>query len=281
MSPLGRPGARLAFSALLWIGVIPTLCCVDWQVGSTSSSYLAVQSPIRVANASTELGDWPSPQVLLERALEQYRQDVTAYRCLFTRQERIGDKLTSQQTIDVTLRDSPRALALRWVRNGDRVHRLVYEQGRNRGESGEEYALVEPAGTVARFCASRVPIAIHGDLARKSSRYTLDQFGFRATLERALKVNAVAAERGELDLRYAGTGRVSGRPTIVLERRLPYPGRGGVYPDALLVLHLDQEWLLPVAVFSYADGEGLMLLGSYVATDVELNPPLDEHNFAL
>ncbi len=281
MSPLGRPGARFAFSALLWIGVIPTLCCVDWHVGSTSSSYLAVQSPVRIANASAELGDRPSPQLLLEQALKQYRTKVQAYRCLFTRQERVGDKLTRQQTIDVILRDAPRALALRWVHNGDRVRRLVYEQGRNRGASGEEYALVEPAGAAARLCANRVPIAIHGDLARKSSRYTLDQFGFRATLERVLKVNAVAAERGELDLRYAGTGRVSGRPTIVLERRLPYPGHGGAYPDALLVLHLDEEWLLPVAVFSYADGDGLMLLGSYIATDVELNPPLDEHTFAL
>jgi hypothetical protein len=167
------------------------------------------------------------------------------------------------------------------VKNGDRVRRLVYEQGRHRGASGEEVAFVEPAGAVARLCANRVPIAIHGDLARKSSRYTLDEFGFRATLERVLKVNAVARERGELDLRYAGRGRVSGRPTIVLERRLPYPGCGGTYPDALLVLHLDEEWLLPVAVFSYADDDGLILLGSYVATDVELNPSLDEHAFAL
>ena len=281
MVSLGRPGVRLAISALLWGGVIPTLCCVDWRARSTSASYLAPQEAIRTGPAASASENAPDPQVLLETAFERYREEVKGYRCLFTRQERVGGKLTRPQIIDVTYRESPPAMALRWVYNADRVRRLVYERGRDRGPSGQELAIIEPAGRIARLCSRRLPIEIHGDLARRSSRYTIDQFGFRATLERVLRVNGVAAERGELDLRVAGTGRVSGRRTIVLERRLPYTGAGGVYPDALLVLHLDEQWLLPVAVYSYGDADGRVLLGSYVATEVELNPTLDERAFTL
>ena len=60
--------------------------------------------------------------------------------------------------------------------------------------------------------------------------------------------SAIAAEQGVLNIRYAGTGVIDGRPTFVIVRDLPYSGPRGPYPDARMVLHLDQEWLLPVAV---------------------------------
>jgi hypothetical protein len=60
---------------------------------------------------------------------------------------------------------------------------------------------------------------------------------------------------------------------------LPYDGPEGTYPDARMVLHLDQEWLLPTAVYSYADHEGKDLLGSYVFTKVRLNPGLTDDAF--
>ena len=64
---------------------------------------------------------------------------------------------------------------------------------------------------------------------------------------------------------------VDHRPGIIL-RDLPYAGPTGAYPDARMVLHLDQQWLLPVAVYSYADHAQKVLLGSYVFTQVEVNP---------
>ena len=46
-----------------------------------------------------------------------------------------------------------------------------------------------------------------------------------------------------------------------------------------MVLHLDQEWLLPTAVYCYADHEGKELLGSYVFTNVRLNTGLGDADF--
>jgi hypothetical protein len=71
--------------------------------------------------------------------------------------------------------------------------------------------------------------------------------------------------------KHEGEGSIDGRPTFVLARYLPYTGPNGKYPDARLVVHLDQEWLLPVGIYSYADREARVLLGSYISTEVELN----------
>ena len=94
------------------------------------------------------------------------------------------------------------------------------------------------------------------------------------------RVHKLARERGVLDIRYEGAGSVDGRPTYVLVRHLPYSGPEGEFPDARLVLHLDQEWLLPVAIHSYADREEKELLGSYVLTSVKLNQDFDDETFA-
>ena len=92
-------------------------------------------------------------------------------------------------------------------------------------------------------------------------------------------VHKLALDRGVLDIRYDGPGRVDGRPTYVLVRHLPYSGPEGEFPDARLVLHLDQEWLLPVAIYSYGDREEKELLGSYVLTSVKLNQNFDDDTF--
>jgi len=142
-------------------------------------------------------------------------------------------------------------------------------------------ALVEPAGTVAKLCADRVAVPIHGALARESSRYPLTEFGFEATLRRVLRVVDRAKANGDLRLAIAGRGVVDGRPTIVLERRLPASGVPGTYPDALMVLQLDESTLLPVAIHSYRDAAGKELLGEYIVSDVQLNPRIPAGAFKL
>jgi hypothetical protein len=95
-------------------------------------------------------------------------------------------------------------------------------------------------------------------------------------------VHTAAAECGELVLFYAGTGTIDGRPTYVLERRLPYDPASDRYPNARLVLHVDQAWLLPVGVYSYADvDDPASLLGSYTMTRVQPNVGLTDAAFLL
>lgn len=141
--------------------------------------------------------------------------------------------------------------------------------------------LIEPAGVVMRLLAGRVKVPIHGPEARQSSRHTIDQAGSRSALERPVETSARCAAEGGLSWRDEGVGAIDNRATYVLARHLPYTGPGGRYPDARLVVHLDQEWLVPVAILSYADRQEKVLLGSYVITHLALNPGRSEVDFRL
>jgi len=65
----------------------------------------------------------------------------------------------------------------------------------------------------------------------------------------------------------------------VIERILPYTGEEGEYPDRLLVVHIDKQWLVPTACICYADLDRTELLGKYVYTDVQLNVGLTDADF--
>ena len=260
--------------------------CVS-NMGNTAAPVEVVQQGVAAPGLA---GAGESPMVELARhapiellgiALERCALEVRDYNCVFLRQELIDGKLTAQQAMRVHYLDDPRSVHMTWIRNVDRVSRAVYVEGQHVGEDGTELALVEPAGDIARLLVPELKVPVHGEAARRSSRHTIDQFGFRAVLERIINDNRRFAEQGVLDCRFAGQGAVEGRPTYVIVRRLPYTGPEGEYPDARQVLHLDQEWLLPVAIYSYADEEERVLLGSYVTIGVELNPGLDDAVFCL
>jgi hypothetical protein len=167
-----------------------------------------------------------------------------------------------------------------WKKNaGDAKRALFIDDPKHVDDEGRKLVRVEPAGAIARFFVSDLYVPVNGKQARESSRRTIDECGFGATFDLFESFNALAAAKGVLDLRYAGTGEIDGRATHVIVRSLPYQGEGGPYPDAKMVMHLDQEWLLPVAVFSYADQDETQLLGSYVFKDISLAPGFDANAF--
>ncbi len=220
------------------------------------------------------------PMELVRRGIERYDREVRSYRCVFIKQELLPGGISEVQEIEVRYRESPRTVYMLWRKNADQARRALYaDSPEYLDKSGQKLARVEPAGALARLFVSDVKVLVDGAEAKKSSRRGIDEFGFRAAYDLLVKYNTLAAERGVLDLKYGGMGEIDGRPTFKLIRHLPYEGPTGPYPDARLVLHIDQEWLLPVAIFSYADTAERELLGSYVYTKVELNPPLTEADF--
>lgn len=214
------------------------------------------------------------PMALVRLGRQRYDETVREYRCVLTKQERLGDELTEVQEVELRFRESPRSVYMLWMSNADQTRRALYLPSERDyvNERGEPLARVEPNGAIARLFVKDIFLPIHGPEARKVSRRFIDEAGFRATFELLEMYNGIAAERGVLDLQYSGTGVVDGRPTFVLVRNLPYTGPAGPYPDARMVLHLDQQWLLPVAVNSYADHAERELLGSYVFTQIDLSP---------
>ncbi|MCP4589676.1 MAG: DUF1571 domain-containing protein [bacterium] len=201
---------------------------------------------------------------------EQYERDVRDYRVTFTKQEVVRGKLSKEQVTDVRFRELPYSVDMTWTQNAARAGRVLYVAGRRVDDDGAELALIKPSGILGGL-GIKVWRAIHGREASREARRAIDQFGFRNTLGLILEYSEKAQAEGVLDLEFVGKGSIDGRSTFVFERRLPYNGDETVYPDRLLVVHVDQEWLLPTGCFSYADDDGAELLGRYLLTSAEFN----------
>lgn len=276
-----RRGLIYAVGALV-VAVPPTFWLVS-TLGSVPAETRAaptVTMPSDVRNAAHVEVTAVDPVALIDRGWQRYRDNVAAYSCLLVKQERLADGLTPVQQVEVRFREEPHTVYMLWQQNPDEVKRALFQDSPEFVDpQGRKQARVEPAGAIARLFVKDLMIDIHGERARKNSRRTIDECGFGATFELLARYNRLAAERGVLDLRYAGTGVIDGRPTHVLKRDLPYQGVDGPFPDARMVMHLDQEWLLPVAIYSYADHQEQELLGSYVFKNVRLNPQFGEDAF--
>lgn len=221
-----------------------------------------------------------NPGWLAEEGLRRYAENVESYTCTFWKQERIKGKLRDMEKIAVTYSEAPHSVFMRWQSGADQAKRVLWRNHPDYvSSSGEKLAKVEPNGAIVRLLVSEVEMPIHGARAKKASRAPIDQFGFRRALELFRADNARGESEGVLDLRYEGDGEVDGRPTFKLVRYLPFEGDGGPWPNAKLIMHVDQEWLLPTAVYGYTDRDGRNLLCSYVYTDITLNPDLDENAF--
>ena len=219
------------------------------------------------------------PTAFAALARRRYDEDVREYSCVFLKQERVGGKLTSLQKIEVLFRDKPLSVYMKWLQNPDQCRRALYVADRYVDRKGNQLALVEPNGAIVRLFLKKTKVAIHGSFSKKASRRTIDQFGFKSTLDLLEQYNRIAEKRGVLTMMYEGEGTIDGRPTFIVVRHLPYTGADSDFPDARMVIHFDQEWLLPVAVYSWADFEEKKLLGSYIMTKVRLNPGFSESDF--
>lgn len=220
------------------------------------------------------------PEALPRMAIKWYGRNVKGYTATFLKQERIDGKLKPTEEIEARYRETPNSVYMIWQKNADKVKRALMLVGAENfvDDEGRQLVRIEPAGAVVRLLVSDIYLPVRGKMSRDASRRTMDDFGFAATLRLWENYNKIAREAGVLDVRYGGEGEVGDRKTFVIVRRLPYTD-GGEYPDALLVMHLDQENLMPLAVYSYSDKAGKELLGSYVFTDVKINPGLTDDAF--
>lgn len=237
---------------------------------------------VSTANTRTALMELAQrdPMAIARIGRERYTKHIRDYACLFQKRERINGKLGKVEEIEVRFREKPHSVYMIWKKNEDQVKRALFiDDPKMVDEKGRKLALVEPAGAIIRLLVSEVKLPINGERAKSASRRTMDEFGFGSTFELLDRYNSIAEERDALDFKFVGEDTVDGRPTFVFERHLPYAGGDGPYPDAKMVMHFDQEWLLPTAVYSYGDHEGKELLGSYVYTNLRLNPGFTESDF--
>ena len=256
----------------------------SWVAPTVATTPVAMVSPRRTAAkikpAEIEQLLKTDPWRFAQKAQAECEKSLHDYTCVFQKQERINGKLGEVEEIEVRFRRDPLAVFMIWQRNADQAKRVLFKDDPEYiDDDGEPQAKVEPAGALIRLVVSEIFMPIHGDRAKKSSRRAIDDFGFLNTYKLLDRYNTLGKEAGVLNIYYDGEGVIDGRPTYRIVRMLPYTGENGTWPDARMVMHIDQEWLLPTAVYSYADQAGTILLGSYVHTNVKLNPGLSEKAF--
>lgn len=239
----------------------------------------AVAAPMTstVRHASTALFR-TDPLAYLQQARLDYENRVRDYVCTFSKQELVAGRLKPEQTAETKFREGPFSVYMHITVNPDRARRLLYVQDRV-VKSGKQHLTVEPEGPIARLLVKSVQRPVDGKDAKRASRRLITEFGFARSLELLIKYAVLSEKQGRLDVRYVGEGEIDGRPTHVLERRLPYGDDDSQWPDARVIVHMDQEWDLPVACFCYADDDGRKLLGKYVYTNVHLNVGLQDVDF--
>jgi len=234
-------------------------------------SHLLAQTESLEAQASRD------PMAFFEMMIDRFDKSVRDYTCTFSKKELVGKRMTETQVMEVMCRQSPFSVRLKWVKNADKCQRVLYVDDRW-VKNNQEMAVVEP-GVIAKLFVPYVMRPIHGKDAKKSSRRTIDQFGFRNSLALTLKYCKLAEQKNILDFNYIGTENLAGRETLVFERHLPYTGENSEWPDRVLVVHIDKELLLPTLCVAYSDDAKQQLLGEYKMSDVKLNPSLPESAF--
>ncbi len=220
------------------------------------------------------------PLAFVRRCRDEYvRRGIRDYTCRFVKQESVADRLGQVEEVSVRFREQPFSVDMQWIKNASSAKRALYVKDAWVDDHGRQLAWFKPKGALLQLFVPKIKQPITGRRAKKAARRSLDQFGFRSTLDLIIKYTERARQNDELILRYVGEGVIEGRATWVFERQLPYTGREEPYPDALLIYHIDQQWLVPTACYSYADPAGLELLGSYVITDVRFDVGLGDDDF--
>ena len=246
---------------------------------------LPIVEVVRAASVSAQAADEneqlarTDPLRFLQHCLDYHRAHVRDYRCTFIKQESVQGTQLPEQVADVRFREEPFSVDMTFTKNVGSCKRALYVAGRWADAKGNELALAKPGGAILRTLVPQIKQPIHGHRAKQASRRAIDQFGFTESLKLILKYSRKAQAEGKLKLEYVGRGEIGGRPTYVFERHLPYTGDEADYPDRLLVFHLDGQYLVPTACYCYADDAEQALLGSYLYTDIQLNPGYTDDDF--
>lgn len=218
-----------------------------------------------------------NPLQFLRACRAEYDATIVDYSCQFIKQERIRGKIRDEQVVRVEFRERPFSVDMQWIKNPGRASRVCYVAGRW-VENNRPMAHIEPSG----FLGLLVPAVkrdIHGAEALAESRRTIDQFGFKNTLDLIIQYSEQARAEATLVLNFKGIETFRDRKCFVFDRLLPYTGETGRYPDRRLLVYIDHEWRVPIGVLTYADDKGRDLLGRYEFSDLKFNIGLTDRDF--
>lgn len=225
------------------------------------------------------------PLDALAEARERLIRESPSYRCTFIKQERIRSNIRAEQEVEVKFRSQPFSVVMNWVRNPSLAQRVIYVRGKWVDPDATDpkmrnLAVCQPIKPLALIKKS-VRQPIHGIFAERSSRRSIDEFGFKRALDLLIKFSRFAESQGELSLEFKGETHFDGRPVWLVRRRLPYKDEGGLYPDLTADILIDKEYHVPVAVYCYSDAERKPqnLLGKYEYRNIRFDVEFTDRDF--
>jgi hypothetical protein len=226
------------------------------------------------------------PIAAVEAGIRRYQREVSGFRAVFHKRERIGGKLRDAEVIRVAYRDEPFAVLMRWDQGGGMADATLYVQGENAGQMQVKLARIGLVKSVDPRSA----------MPRSSARYTIEEFGIVQSMKRTHRAWTEAKAGGQLKYEFVGRRAVAelgGRECYVLKRFCPADEidayASGESEDVTdknradsfrtVTLYLDcQTWLQVGTELHRADGEPA---GSYFFRDVELNPAFEKGTFTV
>lgn len=215
---------------------------------------------------AAEPGRTPDLLELLMKA-RRHMVSVQDYTATFYKQQRVGGVLQPEEKILFKFK-KPFMVYMKWVGDTHAGRETLFVKGRN----GDR--LLVHLGGMANYFAPSASLSPTGMLAMRNNLRPITESGMESTINLIAEVCELAKMRGDLKVRYCGTGRIGDRPTHKFERFLP-AHKG--YPAHMTSFELDSETGYPLLVYSYGwEGE---VLERYRYEDFHTDVGLAEKDF--
>jgi hypothetical protein len=210
------------------------------------------------------------PVAFLETCLRRTQREVSTYRVVMHKQERIEGKLQPPEEVELFVREQPYSVVMRWLQGERKARSVMYVEGANNGK-----LLALPSGFLGRV-SGVVSREVDGAEARQSGRYTILEAGLQQGLWRTVRDWTARAKVTSLQVAYQGiktVPEVDGRECYVLRRTCARPELDGITE---VILYIDTAtWLQLGAVVRGPVG----LIGEYYYRGLRLNIELPPDQF--
>lgn len=210
------------------------------------------------------------PVAFLETCLQRTRREVTTYRAVMHKQERIDGTLHPPEKVELLVREQPYSILMRWLQGERRAKAVLYVETENQGR-----LLALPAGFIGRV-SGVISRDVDGAEARQSGRYTVKDAGLQQGTRRTVRDWIARRHIAPLQVEYLGVRQVleaDGRWCYTLRRTCPEPEFDGLNE---VTIYIDRDtWLQVGSVVRGPAG----LIGSYYYTGLQLNVDFPPEQF--
>ncbi len=224
------------------------------------------------AQVSKEAMPVDDPVDFLKECLRRFdERNIAGYEMVMLKQERLGGQLQPSEEIEVRYRTKPHSVVLKWIKGERKATSAMFVEGEN-----NNMLLIHPAGIAGRLIkvVERDP---EGEDAKQSGRYSMREFGLRATMQRTLGGFERAKALGTSKMSYLGVLKVkelNDRLCYAFKRIDAQPQEDG-FSD--VTIYIDKEtWIQVGTLLKADDGK---VIAEYLFRDIKFNPTFKPEQF--